>query len=549
MLIVFFSIFKTIFEIIGIGLLIPIFSIISNSEKKDQILNYFFFIDKNINNEKTVIIFLGLFIFIYLIKSIYTVFINNYITRYSQNLYTHLAEKLLKKYLNSKYIFFTHNNSSVLIKNIASETNGFAVGSVGACIAIISNFFLLFGICFFLFFYEYHTIFIILTLFLIFAIAININKKEFTKWGEVRNIESNKMIKRLNELIGSIKEIILYNKKDFFVSEVTTPLKKFSDSLKYKDQFSYMTGPLIEFATVFTFFIFFLYLNIFSNMQFSELIVFFGIFTYSSLRLLPNLIGLAKAVQILSFNLPAINLIYDALSQDYYDDKNENISKPENIYSIYFQKAEFIYPEKKYPTLKNVNLRIESGDKIAIIGETGSGKTTLINLISGLVFPTKGKISINSSIISDFKKIKLNIGYVSQSVYISDDDIFFNISLSRDIPKNRINFIFDLLKSLNLNNFRNKNNIYKSLGERGLKMSGGQIQRIGIARALYREPSLLILDEATNALDEKTEEKILNYLFQEFKDKIIIICTHKKKILKYCNKIIEVKDQKVNIVK
>ena len=549
MLIVFFSIFKTIFEIIGIGLLIPIFSIISNSEKKDQILNYFFFIDKEIDNEKIVILFFGLFIFIYLIKSIYTVFINNYVSRYCQNLYTNLAEKLLKKYLNNKYIFFTHNNSAELIKNIASETNGFAVGSVGACIAIFSNFFLLFGICIFLFFYEYHTIFIILTLFFIFTITVNLNKKEFKKWGEVRNLESSKMIKRLNELIGSIKEIILYNKKDFFVSEVTTPLKKFSDSLKYKDQFSYMTGPLSEFATVFNFFVFFLYLNIFSNMKLPELIVFFGIFTYSSLRLLPNLIGLAKATQTLSFNLPAINLIYDALTQDYYEDKIKNASKIENIYSISFQKVEFIYPEKKYPILKNVNLRIEAGDKIAVIGETGSGKTTLINLISGLFFPTKGQISINSSRTSDFEKIKLNIGYVSQSVYISDDDIFFNISLSRDIPKNRINFIFNLLKNLNLNNFKNKRNVYKSLGERGLKMSGGQIQRIGIARALYREPSLLILDEATNALDEKTEEMILNYLFQEFKNKIIIICTHKKKILKYCNKIIEVKDQKVNILK
>ena len=360
MLIVFFSIFKTILEIIGIGLLLPIFSIISNSEKKEEILNYFFFIDKEISNEKIVILFFCLFIFIYLIKSIFTIFINNYVSRYCQNLYKHLAEKLLKKYLNNKYIFFTHNNSAELIKNIASETNGFAVGSVGACISIFSNFFLLFGICLFLFFYEYHTIFIILTLFLIFLIAVNLNKKEFRRWGDIRNIESSKMIKRLNELIGSIKEIILYNKKDFFVSEVITPLKNFSDSLKYKDQFSYMTGPIIEFATVFIFFIFFLYLNIFSNMKFPELIVFFGIFTYSSLRLLPNLIGLAKAAQILSFNLPTINLIYDALTKDYNEHKINKTLKIENIYSISFKKAEFIYPEKKYSILKNINLKIES---------------------------------------------------------------------------------------------------------------------------------------------------------------------------------------------
>lgn len=247
---------------------------------------------------------------------------------------------------------------------------------------------------------------------------------------------------------------------------------------------------------------------------------------------------------MIKFNFPSINIIYDNLIKS-KNEENFNRSSIQNINKIVFQKVDFTYPQKKNPILENVNFKISSGDKVGIIGETGSGKTTLVNLMSGLLIPTNGKIIINSSKVLNSRKFSLNIGYVSQSVYIADDNILFNITLSDEIANIKINVVSNLLKALNLNNFNNKKNINKTLGNQGLKMSGGQIQRIGIARALYRQPSLLILDEATNSLDEKTENKILDYLFKEFKDKIIIFCTHKKKLLKYCNKIIEVKNRKI----
>ena len=186
----------------------------------------------------------------------------------------------------------------------------------------------------------------------------------------------------------------------------------------------------------------------------------------------------------------------------------------------------FKYPNTSEDILKSVNFLFKKGDKIGIVGETGSGKTTLINLISGLLKPTKGKVGINTINEIDFDKYKLNIGYVSQSVYLSDDSIYFNISLNENNSKKDRDRIKNLLGIMNLNKF--KKNSKLSIGERGSKISGGQIQRIGIARALFQKPSMLILDEATSALDEKTERKILKYLFQNFKESIIILCTHKK---------------------
>jgi len=290
------------------------------------------------------------------------------------------------------------------------------------------------------------------------------------------------------------------------------------------------------------FFGFLSYLIFYSPKEFSEIVIIFGIFAFASIKLLPNFIQLVKHFQILKFQYPSISIVHNGLKN------KDNIKKIklDNIQSINLEKVNFTYPKKSKAILQDISLKIKSGDKVGIIGESGSGKSTLINLISGLLSPTKGKIKINKFTESNSTKFKLNIGYVSQSVYLFDDNIINNVSLDKKISIQNKNSILEILKILNLNEFTKKKKRIM-LGERGARISGGQIQRIGIARALYRNPSLLVLDEATNSLDERTENKILEHLFTKFEQKIIIFCTHKKKLLKYCNKIIEVKNKKVKV--
>jgi ABC-type multidrug transport system fused ATPase/permease subunit len=542
----FLSIIKALIEIIGVGLLIPILTIISNQDNKSQILNYFPFLN-NLNDNKILFAFIIFFILVYLVKTLYVIFFNTILARYAHYLYVEIAQKLLKQYLQNKFIFFIENNSANLIRNIASETNGFAVGTVSACITIFSNVILFFGICSLLIFYNINSIFVIIALLIICGFVANLSRKKFGKWGKIRQVEAGKMIQKLNEVIGSIKEVLLYNKSDFFSSQLKGPLKNFSNAAIFKDAFTSITNPIIEFTAILIFFSFFSYLIFFTQIEFSEVIVIFGVFAFSSIRLLPNLIGIVRSVQIIRFNFPAVERIFNDLIKS-KKNKITNFDIIDNINDISFDKVNFTYPKSSEPTLRNITFKLNKGDKLGIIGETGSGKTTLINLISGLLHPTKGKISINSSKIFTSQKYKLDIGYVSQSIYLSDDSLLFNIALSKEISKQKMLLIKDLLKILNLNNLNNKN-LKQRLGERGSKMSGGQIQRIGIARALFRDPSLLVLDEATSALDEKMENKILNYIFRRFDKKIVVFCTHKNNLLKYCNKIIKVKDQKITLIK
>ena len=539
----FLSVIKALIEILGIGLLIPVLTFLSNDERKDSILTYVPYLKKFDDNE-ILFIFIIFFLIVYLIKTLYVLFFNWYAASYAHNLFVEVGNKLLKNYLKNNLNFFLKNNSAKIIRNIAQECNGFALGVMGGGVQMISNFFLFFGICSLLIAYNYYSIFVIISLAIVCFAIFRINDQKFKKWGEIRHIESGKFIQKLNEVIGSIKEVILYDKKNFFSNQAHYHLKKFSDAAIYKDAFQSITSPIIEFIAITIFFSFLSYLIFFSPKEFSEIVIIFGIFAFASIRLLPNLIQIVRSFQSLKFNYPAINIVYNGLKNN-EKDKNKNIVS--NVDNIIFEKVNFTYPEKSMATLSDINLKLNSGDRVGIVGETGSGKTTLINLISGLLSPSKGKIKINKSKEFDPAKTKLNIGYVSQFVYLSDDNIINNIALSDKISKTNKDFIKKILKILNLTEFTKKNKRL-SLGERGARISGGQIQRIGIARALYRSPSLLVLDEATNALDEKTENKILNYLFNQFEKKIIIFCTHKKKLLNYCNKIIEVKDRKIKIL-
>ena len=479
------------------------------------------------------------------------IFYNSWNSRFVNNLSTNLANRVLDRYLSKDYIFFLENNSALLIRNISSETAIFSQGLIGNIILCITQLFFIFSICLFLILYNIYSLYVILILAFFCILIIGLSNKKFSQWGIVRQEEAALFLKKINEVIGSIKEIILYNKKYFFLNEVSVHSKKISNSNIYRDTAISFASPIIEFTGILIFFIYLLFLIIYSLMSFNEIIVLFGIFVFASLKILPALISFIRSFQSAKFNLPACEVIYQILKKSNdFDNLNElKLNKKINLNYIEFKNVSFIYPLQKFSTFNNLNFKIEKGDSIALIGETGSGKTTLLNLISTLIAPTEGEISVNNfDKFDNLKVIRKNIGYVSQSVYLSDNSILFNIALTNSVSQGEIIKIMTILESLNLNVINKESvNINSSIGERGSRLSGGQIQRIGIARALFRDPDILILDEATNALDKDNEEKICSFLTKEFKQKIIIFCTHKKEILKYCNKIIEVKNNTVAI--
>ena len=274
--------------------------------------------------------------------------------------------------------------------------------------------------------------------------------------------------------------------------------------------------------------------------------------TVVAIRLIPAFTGISVATISIKYVEPSIDIIErDMKSSSYYSNlKNNKIeSYTKKIKEIKLENLTFSYGLNNERLLENINLSIVENDKIGIHGTSGSGKTTLINLLTGLIPPTKGNVYFNEINIHNKTNIFYNkISYITQDTFLFDDTIENNIIFyGNKIDKEKLNKIIKICK---LNNFIDNNplGLQQNIGEKGLRISGGQKQRIGIARALYKDFDILILDEATSALNKDYERSIITSLNENFKDKIIIIISHDKENLLNCNKIINIENNKINII-
>ena len=276
----------------------------------------------------------------------------------------------------------------------------------------------------------------------------------------------------------------------------------------------------------------------------------------ATIKIIPSIANIIKSIQGLKFNTPVVNLIHSELNESFNDNYQNNLnnknSKKLNFKKIVLKDINYNYPNNSLKVLEDINLTINKGDKIGIIGETGSGKTTLINLLVGLINPTKGEIMIDGanlqSTINDWHN---KIAYISQDTFLADESIIFNISIKDIGKKIDIEKINKIIKLLSLDSLISslKDGLNTNVGEKGVKLSGGQIQRIGIARAIYGNPEVLFLDEATNALDEKTKDMILKNIYNFYEDRTLITIAHDKETLDFCQKIYTIRNKKLEIVR
>ena len=260
-----------------------------------------------------------------------------------------------------------------------------------------------------------------------------------------------------------------------------------------------------------------------------------------------NRISLFAAINRVIYSLQSIkgyqdgsNIVYDELKNLRV---NGDIISKDKIHfnnKIEFIDVNFKYPSSNHSNLSKINFSIKKGEFIGITGTTGSGKSTLINLLLGLLKPSRGEILVDDiNIASNFRSWQQKIGYVPQNIYLVDDTIK-NIALGIDDEKIDEKKIHDVLKMSHLSDFVNslENNIETKVGERGVRISGGQLQRIGIARALYRNVEIIVLDEATSSLDSATEEEIMSTIENLISSKTIFIVSHRPRCIKKCTKII-----------
>ena len=425
-----------------------------------------------------------------------------------------------------------------------SYENDIVAEGVFQFLEFISELIIITGIFIFLLFFNFKISlisFFIVAFF--FTISNLFTRKRLKSLGDkVRNHEQFR-IKNFIESFNLIKEIKIFNMQNFFESKNINFNKVINYNTLVFRFLKVVPSQAIELILVILISSITILMIGEYSMQYT--LTLLGVFFASAMRLLPSVKKLFTAIQYFSFSSPATDNISKELSNINKNTHSNQILIKSFKNKIIFSNVNFKFRGSNNLVLKNFNLEIPSKKIIGIKGSTGSGKSTIVNLISGLIYPSSGSIFIDDI---DYKDISLNslnnlIGYVPQNVYLMDSSIKDNICFgSNKFTQNDLN---DSIKKSNLEKFISElpNGIETIIGEKSSKISGGQAQRIGIARALIKKPSILILDEATNSLDFETEKLILDTLESLKGQLTIIFISHTDNTFRICDKVIDLNKQ------
>jgi ABC-type bacteriocin/lantibiotic exporter with double-glycine peptidase domain len=546
---IFFSITIILSELLGLASFLPIISTITDNKKYTYDINYFieiipFFKNSRFSQIEICLIFLVL---VFLIKNIIVYCANKIVNKITVVFLNQLSIKILNLYLSQDYEFFLQNNSSKLVNICNSHAQKIKIildNIINLCIEIFISFIII--ITLLIFFGKLTVLLFLFFSFFIFVYII-ILKKTFLILGKNNQDYQFKMSKILTDIFNSIKELYLFNKKEVFVNVFNKHRRRLSQNDYLQTILNFVPKFWIEFITVFGFsFIIYYYTSSSSSL---DLVNILAIFALSISRFVPGASKIILLFQKIIIAKDSLDLIYNTFIQ--LKPQKELTEKTVSHFSFQdmcMNNVSFKYSSSTNIILKNINLKIIKGDTIGIFGDSGSGKSTLLEIFLGLLKANEGDIKINNK---DFYKVndfwKKNIGYISQNPYLFDDSILNNITFLEDKKKIDHKMIEKVIDMSQLRNFINDlpNGIETIVGDKGSRISSGQKQRLAIARALYRDPQILVFDESTNALDSNTEIEILESIKNlNIRYGItILFVTHKLDLIRYFKHIYKVEEK------
>ena len=551
-LILLLGLLNSLVEVLSLLILQPSIQLLISNKKKSE-FKYFVYFENYCNIKITNNIYF--YITIVLILIFFLKLIVSYIFNWVQSVFTSnfindVSNKLFYNYLNSDYIYFLNNKTSKHVTILTNEVEGLnnLIQSVVFIFLestiIISVFIALLNL------EPFGTL--LVTTFILFSVYIfNFVQKKY-----LNHLSSKKykIIENRNNIIihsfKNIKDIKIFGVENYFIDQYSNVIK-IENRFKKKIAFILNTPrSYLELIIITTVFILFYFLNHKYENNIILITPIFTIYIFALFRILPSINKLLNSFLQIKNNKHGFEIIYNDLES--HEPINTQINNKSLLFNHTFKMINLSFKYNKLQVFNNLNFEFNKGDKIGIIGMSGMGKTTLIDLILGLLNPQNGKIEIDGcDLKQNVKSWQNNIGYVQQNVNLFDFSIKENITLGASSELidykllNRVlvtSNLINLIKSLPMG-------IDTIIGENGVNLSGGQRQRISIARALYKKPEILILDEATSSLDEENENQIINSIYLLYPNSTIIIVSHRKSILKNCNKIYNFKKNHLELVK
>ena len=539
-------------EMFGLGIILPVLAVILD----ENTINNYPILTSWLNNlglksYKEISVFLvSILAFVYLIKTIFLVVVTFFQNKFIQVTIRDVIDNLFSNYLEQSYEAFVSRNTSEYIKVIQTETQYFTT-YVQAILTIITESALTISVLLvFILVEPIGAVLIFLFFGILSSLFFQLSKNKLKMWGKKREGLDKSISKIIIESLGNIREVKIFNIPNFFKEKLRT--KNFN-----KAELTYFQNTLVQSPRFYLELVSVVGLSLFiisfvvQDKDIVELISVIGVFVAGSFRVIPSLNRLIQARQQIKYHDNTLDLIFNELNIN--DELSEEQDKKEKRVlsfdsSLELRDITFKYSKGDDCILKNLNFKIHNGESVGVIGESGSGKSTFVDILSGLLFPSKGDIIIDNQKLNhtNFANWKNLIGYVSQTTNLIDDTIISNVAFGERNPD--LDKVKNALKDSQLSEFIKTlpEGINTKIGEKGVMLSGGQIQRLAIARALYKNPKILILDEATSSLDNNTEKRLIQSINNLKKKVTILMIAHRLTTLQNCDRIYELKKNKFN---
>ena len=541
-------------DVIGIASIMPFIAVLSNPglvETNEYLAGLYGF--SGYQSSHDFLFLLGTIVFLLLLISLslkaFTIYIQ---TRFTLKIEYSLGRRLLSGYLNQPYEWFLNQNSSELGKSILAEVYNVVEGGFAPMMAVITQTIIAITILILLLFVDpFLALVVFITLTASYFLIFKTLKKFLKGIGQTRFDANHQRFRVINEVFGGIKDVKLGGLEDFYLEKFSEPSLTYSKSNATSHVINIMPRFALEAIAFGGLLLMILYMMA-MNDDFEAVLPTIALYALAGYRLMPALQQIYEGFSKLKFSTPAVKKLHSDLTKLKRTTKNSGGHPVSFLKSIELENVVFKYPKSEKRAIDNINLIIPAYKTVGFVGPTGSGKSTTVDTILGLLSPHEGEVRIDSKALdaSNCREWQKNIGYVPQHIYLSDASIEANIAFNEH--KNHIDkaAVIRAAKIASLHGFVSKDlpEGYDTLvGERGVRLSGGQRQRIGIARALYHSPRLLVLDEATSALDNITERAVMDAVANINHEITIIMIAHRLSTVHNCDKIFFLEEGKIKL--
>lgn len=545
-----------VLELAGVSIILPFVNVITMPAiiKENGILNYIYMLFGFTSNTQFVVFLAVVVILIYILKNSFLAYMYNVQFKFTCNMQKHLSVRMMECYLRQPYSYHLTHGSGEAITNILKDVDMFLATVFGA-IQFMTEGIVCSIIVVYLFIQDAFITFGVTVVMLIFLLFyFGILKKNIQNWGKLFREYNVQINKNIIEAFGGVKELKVLEREKYFIDTFEDNYNKFAE---YYRKFQFCTivpRPLMEAVCICGLMVVVI-MKILGGTNMTYFIPTLSVFAVAALRMMPSFSRISSHLSTIIFNKSGVDLIYRDLLEVSELENSLQVKQYKETLSfekeIHLDHISFSYAETDKDVIRSINLNIEKHMSIGLMGPSGQGKTTLVDIILGLLYPTKGQV------LTDGQNIDINLhdwhkklGYIPQAIFLSDDSIRKNVAYG--IPDEEIDddLVWKALEEAQLKEYVEDLDLGldTEVGERGVRLSGGQKQRIGIARALYGEPEILVLDEATSALDNDTEAAVMEAINRLHGSKTLIIIAHRLSTIKGCDVIYQVNDGKVSKV-